>query len=248
MQQLKSSRFVVYVGNLITSDLADEEIEELIKKSASIKNEEPSRKAIEILSIKVFTNCLYIEFDDEASAKAIAQGLNNQLFKSSKIHAYCLDKLDRESDLFTRNKRDVNQFLEKNDSSRAYSSKQASHASSVDCELVVLNRQLRKYADSIHEKLRNSLFGLSARVTYVSSETFDEDPELMSSSSFVKEKLEDALNRKLLYLIFINPTNEQFNSMTLFVINHWQVTKSKNSEVVIKGETFCNCLTSPKAD
>lgn len=248
-QQPKQSpcRFVVYVGNLMTSDLADQEIEELIKKSApaSLKSStdsnstEPSRKCIEILSIKVFHNCLYIEFDDEVCAKAIAQGLNSQLFKSSKIHAYCLDKLERESDLFTRNRRDVNQFLEKNDYSttRQAAANKASHAApSVDCELVVLNRQLRKYAESIHEKLRNSLFGLNARVTYVSNgEAFDEDRELINSSSgFVKEKLEDALSRKLLYLIFVNSTNEQFNSMTLYVINHWQAAKSRNTEVVIK--------------
>ena len=74
----------------------------------------------------------------------------------------------------------------------------------------------RKYADSVNEKLNKELFGISTCVKYINKTTDDVD-EIVNT-----DLIKDALDRNLLYLIYINQANEQFNSINLIVVNKWR--------------------------
>lgn len=45
-----------------------------------------------------------------------------------------------------------------------------------------------------------------------------------------KDSLQEAFNRNILYLIFINQSNEQFNSINLIVFNKWRLIKSDKKQ------------------
>ncbi len=105
---------------------------------------------------------------------------------------------------------------------------------------------LRKYADSVNEKLNKELLGLNIFTKYLNDEiknqtaasncTDTDTAEFKQSFEITSDLLKEAFDRSLLYIIYLNQTNEQFNSINFFIINKWRINKSNsNKNFCIKG-------------
>lgn len=199
-----SYKYVIYIGNLLTSQLDNSEIEELLRTASNDQ---------EVNSIKVFFNCIYVEYLGENEARKAANSLNGRQFKSFKLQAHYLRRISGDFDLFTRNNKEIDKFLSKQNDTPHQDRR-------IDCELVALDRQLRKYVDSINEKLKSRLFCFSTCVKYIKNEKTDENE--LDEPGVINEAIEEALSRSTLYLIFVDHKNEQFNSLTLVDLNRWR--------------------------
>jgi hypothetical protein len=99
----------------------------------------------------------------------------------------------------------------------------------------------------VNEKLNKELFGINTQIKYLnktssshvsmneeqaslsqgigltgSGQLTDADQTIITASL-----LKDALNRNLMYLLYINESNEQFNSVNLIVLNKWRLGQAK---------------------
>jgi hypothetical protein len=93
----------------------------------------------------------------------------------------------------------------------------------------ILHFQQRKYADSVNDRVSKDLFGLKTQIKYL-NQSVNNDPALASATnnSTLQDDIdfkliEEAIERDLLYMIFINHASEQFNSINLFIFNKWRV-------------------------
>ena len=113
----------------------------------------------------------------------------------------------------------------------------------------------------MNEKLNKELLGLNIFTKYLNddiknhsstSNSFSTDMDIVQQQlqlqkqqagtfSITNELLKEALDRSLLYIIYLNQTNEQFNSINFLVINKWRNGKlTKNQNFNIRGITKTN--------
>ena len=84
----------------------------------------------------------------------------------------------------------------------------------------------------MNDRVSKDLFGLNCQVKYLSNSSIGVTGAAKSISDqedFDNKLIDEAFEREsLLYLIYINQSNEQFNSINLFVFNKWRL--NVNSE------------------
>ena len=71
--------------------------------------------------------------------------------------------------------------------------------------------------------------------------TADLDSELKSSNSFqiTNQFLKEALDKHLLYIIYLNQSNEQFNSINFLILIKWRHVNETNKKYLgVKGIYF----------
>lgn len=100
----------------------------------------------------------------------------------------------------------------------------------------------------VNEKINKELFGINTCVKYMNKTTLttttdgqtestgqpneeEDDTDQVLSGDVLKE----ALSRNLLYLVYINMGNEQFNSISLVIFNKWRLNNNKK-KLTIKGK------------
>ncbi len=107
----------------------------------------------------------------------------------------------------------------------------------------------RQYSDSVIEKLCKELIGVNTYSKYLNDElknqqplsTTDIDLELKPSNSFqiTNQFLKEALDKHLLYIIYLNQSNEQFNSINFLILNKWRHVNETNKKYLgVKGIYF----------
>lgn len=218
-------KYKVYIGNIDgLNKLDNSEIVNLIDNF---------NQTLEINSIQIFKDSIHIELSNENEARNLANFFNNFQFKSYKLKSFLIENNKKST-----NSENENSF--KLSSTNLNISKKNRYYKSnlIDCEIYVSNRQLKRYADSVNDKLCKELFGLRTHIRYLSDESNSEKFDI--SFNFLK----DSLNLDLLYLVYLNEKNEQFNSINLFILNKWRLiylngaTNLTNLHYSIKGIYF----------
>ena len=120
--------FSIYLFNISTADLENTDIEALVSHFSD--SQPHSNQDLDISGVKVYKDCIYIEFRNENTASQAVKFFNNFHFKSTKIQAVALSE---------------NEFVAENDASKEdesifeFEKKQIN----VDCEIVATSRQLK---------------------------------------------------------------------------------------------------------
>jgi hypothetical protein len=237
------TKFMVCIGNLLTDQIETREIDELIQTflEQNIRYEQlGSRGTAHVIdSIRVFTNAIYVCFSDESLAIDASSFLNNYNFKEFELKA-CLI-FNSKANNSSHNNYDQ---LEENGNScfetNGYSfskNRNFTHKLKLfnDCLLLIENRQLKNYADSVSEKVSKELLGLNIFPKYLNDElkphhlpdtanNTELDNKEAGVQSFVitRNILKEAIDRSHLYIIYLNQSNEQYNSINFLIINKWR--------------------------
>ncbi|RNA36378.1 hypothetical protein BpHYR1_039752 [Brachionus plicatilis] len=206
--------YCVYIGNLNSGNLENNDINKLLNQ---FLNSSPNAKNVKINSIKVLKECIYIYFDSKNNALNAVKFFNNYTFKNFKFEVFLIDSIDSKE-------KSVNQDEDEN---YEYDCKNIFWTDSIECEILVSNRLIKKYADTINERLQKSFFSLNTFIKYSNNDANQEQ-------TLTKEIIRDAFNRNLLYLITINQSNEKYNSLNLIIFNKWRLLKSPKITHVIK--------------
>ena len=214
----KSNEFFVYIGNLDTGRLDNNEIKGLVSNFISSEKAKFNRN-VEIESIKIFKDSVYLKCHTETDAINAAKYFHNFNFKNFTLTSYYIDpsKQSKNDESYNENEEeDQEPAFKKNRPNKIQYSK-------IECEIIASNRSLKKYTDSVNEKLCKELFGLNTQIKYLS------DMNNGSSQDTIDYNLiQEAIERGLLYLIYIDQSNEQFNSINMFVFNKWRISLDSN--------------------
>ncbi|CAF0883561.1 unnamed protein product [Brachionus calyciflorus] len=207
----------IYIGNIQTNDLNNNEINKLINL---FLNSNQNNKSTRISSLKVLRDCLYVVFENQNEAFNAAKFFDNYNFKNFRLKSYVINSSESKEKQSLETSQDE-EYESEYDYSNTY------RKNSIECEILVSNRQLKNYADTINERIQKSLFGINTFVKYSNGDPNEE--QLLT-----KDILKDAFDRNLLYLICINQSNEQYNSLNLVIFNKWRLIKSENFNHTIK--------------
>ena len=200
-------KYKVFIGNIDNLNKLDNvDIENLIDNFNQTAN-------INLSSIQVFKDSIHVELENEQDAVNLANFFNNFIYKKTnklKSFVICNDQKLNHQESSKSSK--INRLTNNNNNN--------SDIKLIDCEIYVLNRQLKKYADSVNDKLCKELFGLRTQIKYLS----DDNDLFEIKYDFFKK----SLNNDLLYLVYLNEKNEQFNSINLFILNKWRLDANNN--------------------
>jgi hypothetical protein len=205
---MENTNYKVYIGNIENLNKLDNiDIQNLINNY--------NQGSLNLNSIQVFKDSIHVEIDNETEALSLANFFNNFIYKTIKLKSFVINNLISTP---------ANSGYDNQSSSSKInrSNNKNNNIESIDCEIYVLNRQLKKYADSVNDKLCKELFGLRTHTKYLS----DDNQKFEISYDFIKE----SFNRDLLYLVYLNEKNEQFNSINLFILNKWRLNIKNNAD------------------
>jgi hypothetical protein len=216
-----SQSFSVILSNLLTNYLDNNDLECLLNNfiDSYIESNNPNEYTID--SVQVFHNTIYLEFANEFMALEAVKFFNNYEYNSLNIHALLINN----KDLLFR----VNEVFKVYDSENLHKdySQEKSKFPEVDCEILVNTRQFKNFADSLNEKLQKQLLGITTNIKYLCDENNDED-EALTDSEKLKKLIKDAIKRNLLYVIQVDQTCNQFNSINVFILNQWKNVSEKD--------------------
>ena len=79
----------------------------------------------------------------------------------------------------------------------------------------------------MNDKLVKDLFSLKTHLTFLNNE-FSQDSNINDFNDDIDQNalIKDACNRNLLYIVYLNQKNEQFNSISFFILNKWRTRGS----------------------
>lgn len=98
----------------------------------------------------------------------------------------------------------------------------------------------RKYAEAFNEKLTKELLGISTQIKYKSDES-------TPSESFIRDDLKrSAISRDLLYVIEIDQSCENSNSVDIYVLNQWKNASGNSLRKYKFNDRICTILKKNK--
>ena len=130
--------------------MGDEDIEDLI--SCYIDSEYKSSTTVEVNSIQVFKDCLYVDFEDEKDTENAVKFFNNYKFKSNRLEACLIDAGSKDDDVEQLNQSNLDEddepklhgsLFSQNGNEDFFNSNKTKRKSNIDCEILVTNRQFK---------------------------------------------------------------------------------------------------------
>lgn len=100
--------------------------------------------------------------------------------------------------------------------------------------VIILVNYNRKYADSVNDKLHKELFGITSLTKYMNKGAPGEDGKDTDEILVSTELIRDALERNLLFVLLINQSSEQYNSVNLIVLNKWRLNATNKNSANVK--------------